>query len=64
MYDSPAYKRLKAEMAHAALDLERAKSLLENAQKEADELRERQDEFRESISVRRLLSLAKHTHLF
>ncbi|KAI9605721.1 hypothetical protein H4Q26_004086 [Puccinia striiformis f. sp. tritici PST-130] len=47
--DTPAFKRLKAEVAHATLELERVRSLLETTQKEADDLRERQEEFRTKI---------------
>jgi len=46
---TPAFKRLKAEVAHATLELERVRALLETTQKEADDLRERQEEFRTKI---------------
>jgi E3 ubiquitin-protein ligase BRE1 len=48
---TPAFKRLKAEVAHATLELERVRALLETTQKEADDLRERQEEFRAKIAV-------------
>lgn len=46
---TPAFKRLKAEVAHITLELERTRGLLEATQKDADELRERQEEFRTNI---------------
>ncbi|KNZ64509.1 hypothetical protein VP01_1020g3 [Puccinia sorghi] len=48
---TPAFKRLKAEVAHTTLELERIRALLETTQKEADDLRERQEEFRTKIVV-------------
>ena len=49
--NTPAFTRLKAEVAHATLELQRVRTLLETTQKEADDLRERQDEFRTKIVV-------------
>ncbi|MBW0476096.1 hypothetical protein O181_015811 [Austropuccinia psidii MF-1] len=49
VHDTTAYKRLKTEVIHLKLELERTQALLETAQKESDQLRERQDEFRNSI---------------
>ncbi|PLW06217.1 hypothetical protein PCASD_23803 [Puccinia coronata f. sp. avenae] len=48
---TPAFKRLKAEVAHATLELERVRTLLETTQKEADDLREHQEEFRAKIAA-------------
>ncbi|OAV96668.1 hypothetical protein, variant [Puccinia triticina 1-1 BBBD Race 1] len=47
--NTPAFTRLKAEVAHATLELERVRTLLEATQKEADDLRERQEEFRTKV---------------
>lgn len=46
---TPAFTRLKTEMAHATLELERVRSLLEATQKESDDLRECQEEFRTTL---------------
>ncbi|KAH9810216.1 hypothetical protein DFH28DRAFT_1065038 [Melampsora americana] len=51
VHESPAYKRLKTEMSHATIELERTRTLLETAQKEADELRERQNDYGAAIST-------------
>ncbi|EGG10527.1 uncharacterized protein MELLADRAFT_115459 [Melampsora larici-populina 98AG31] len=51
VHESPAYKRLKTEMSHATIELERTRTLLETAQKEADEFRERQNDFGAAIST-------------
>jgi hypothetical protein len=65
--NTPAFTRLKAEVAHATLELERVRALLETTSKEADELRERQEEFRTKIVVSRVTLIYPRdtdTHIF